>query len=192
MTTRATQLHAQADNQILALDTLLTTAEKSAVNLPLDNREKLGDGSLGALALLIAENYLRIAEAVSQATADAGPRAGHRIPRWSRHQAPSHEPRSDQRDHQMPTHAYAGPIEASMIIDRLATARVRLRALAELTDSQLDSIPLAGSTRFADGRRNLSQVIERMLKHQRRQQETIEAAIGERAPSVAARERTSR
>ena len=84
--------------------------------------------------------------------------------------------------------AYMGPVNAGTITGRLAVARVRLQVLAELNDPQLAFVPPAGCMRFADGRRTLEQVIEGMLKHQRRHHETIAAALADQAGSAAPQE----
>lgn len=172
MTTRATELHKQADDQIRALDTLISTAEGSALDLPLRNRGKLGEGTVGAVALLIADNYLRIAAAIGALTTSEQARAGHHIPRWAAHRPPGNRPHESHDDPSIVHERYREPVEAATIIERLTDAHDRLQILAELTDRQLDTVPPRGSTRFADGRRTLAQVIEAMLKHQQTQQAT--------------------
>ena len=61
MSDRAQQLQASADAQIGVLIDLISNADESALRRPCPGREKLGDGTVGALAAHTAGNYGRIA-----------------------------------------------------------------------------------------------------------------------------------
>ncbi len=125
---------------------------------PCPGREKLGDGSVGALVAHTADNYLRIA-GLPAAAGDppAEPRRGHR-PRVHGH-----------RD--LPA---SGGGDADALRDRLTTVRRELDRIADLDDRQLDSIPPEGSFRFCDGRRNLEEVLTALLTHQGHQVDALE------------------
>ncbi len=77
----------------------------------------------------------------------------------------------EQDDHR------ADNVDLQALLDRLAAGRSTLGLLAELTDEQLDSVPRAGSARFADGKRTLEQVVGGALKHQRRNVDALRAAV---------------
>ncbi len=153
MTARGTQLSATADWQISDLIELLSTRGDAALSLPCPGREKLGDGSVAAVARHTADTYHRIA-AFMHGRGDSGPHgeAGHDLS-W----------RTEN-------------IELRQLLDKLRAARRALSLLAELTDEQLDSIPPAGSARFCDGQRPLEEVVTSMLKHQRHQIDAVKAA----------------
>ena len=186
MNQRAAQLFHQAETQILALDTLLARVDESALGLPC--RQKLGDGTVGAMSMFIADNYLRIAESVAKASSQApASRSGHRIPKWAAHRRA--QPR-DASGHDRPHTAddnYTGPFQLRAISQRLAVARSRVQRLADLTDAQLDSIPPSGAMRFADGKRSLERVITGMLTHQASQWDAVEAAIAQVANTEGAK-----
>src|SRR3954454_23920697 len=75
--TRATTLHAAAAGQIAELKALLSTQDDATLTLPCSGRGKLGDGTVGAVALHTVDNYRRIAEFVQATTSgDALPSAG--------------------------------------------------------------------------------------------------------------------
>jgi hypothetical protein len=63
------------------------------------------------------------------------------------------------------------------VLEQLEVSRDGLAQVAELTDTQLDVSPPAGSFRFCDGKRNLEQVLAGLLKHQRRQIDVLTAAV---------------
>ena len=75
MSERATQLFQTVDDQISNLIALLDAADDTALREPCAGREKLGDGSVVAVAMHTADNYHRIAEYLD---ADAQP--AHRKP----------------------------------------------------------------------------------------------------------------
>jgi hypothetical protein len=65
--------------------------------------------------------------------------------------------------------------------DRTRAKLLALRdqvSAARLSDSQLDTIPPAGSFRFCDGKRALEQVLLALLTHQRHQLDALAAAVG--------------
>jgi hypothetical protein len=178
MNQRAAQLLNQAEGQILALDTLLARVDDSALGLPC--REKLGDGTVGAMSMFIADNYLRIADSVQAASSQAPPtRSSHRTPKWGAHRRPQHRDASGHDQPHTADDTYTGPFEPRAIIERLAVARRRVQTLADLTDAQLDSIPPSGAMRFADGKRTLERVISGMLTHQASQRDAVEAALAQ-------------
>jgi hypothetical protein len=178
MNQRAAELLNQAEGQILALDTLLARVNESALGLPC--REKLGDGTVGAMSMFIADNYLRIADSVQEAPSQApATRSGHWIPEWAAHGRAQHRDPSGRGLPHTANDTYTGPFELRAIIERLAVARRRVQTLADLTDAQLDSIPPSGAMRFADGKRTLERVISGMLTHQASQRDAVEAALAQ-------------
>jgi len=175
---RAAELFNRAEGQILALNTLLAGVDDSALGLPC--RAKLGDGTVGAISMFIADNYLRIADDVHEASTQARPtRSGHRIPKWASHGRPQHRDPSGRDQPHAANDSYTGPFELRAIIERLAVARRRVLTLADLTDAQLDSIPPSGAMRFADGKRTLERVITGMLTHQASQRDAVAAALAQ-------------
>ena len=62
------------------------------------------------------------------------------------------------------------------MVTQLVASRGALRAIAELSDSQLDAIPAKDSFRFCDGQRTLEQVLAGLLKHQGHQVDALTAA----------------
>ena len=62
MSERATQLFQTADAQIADLIALLGAADDAALRAPCTGREKLGDGTVAAVAMHTADNYHRISE----------------------------------------------------------------------------------------------------------------------------------
>jgi hypothetical protein len=178
MNERAARLFNQAEGQILALDTLLARIDESALGLPC--REKLGDGTVGAMSIFIADNYVRIAEFLQKASSQApATPSGHRIPKWPTHRPPQHRDASGRDQPHTADDTYTGPFQLRAIIERLAVARRRIQTLADLTDAQLDSIPPSGAMRFADGKRTLERVITGMLTHQASQRDAVEAALAQ-------------
>ena len=182
MSNRAQQLHATADSQIAALMDLIANADESALRRPCPGREKLGDGTVGALAAHTTENYGRIAtflNASNRATAGhaTDERSRHRVPRWLRglgHQPPSD--RSGTDDHH--EHRYtAHSATSGDVLARLSAARDQLKEIAELTDQQLDTVPSKDSFRFCDGQRTLEQVLAGLVRHQDHQVQTLTAAL---------------
>lgn len=174
MSERARQLHASAERQLAELLALVSTQTHETLRQPCPGRQKLGDGSVGALIAHTAENYQRIADFAAgrgqQASGHVPPRGAHKLPRFLRaggHRPPDHGSRF--------TAATADP---GPITQQLTAARRSLAQIATLSDQQLDAVPLDGSFRFCDGQRSLQQVLEALLKHQDRQLDTIRAAGG--------------
>ena len=82
MTERGKQLHAIADGQIAELIALIATVDEAALRLPCPDREKLGDGTVGASVRHTADNYQRIAEfiqASDQRSVAPRPQGGPRL-----------------------------------------------------------------------------------------------------------------
>jgi hypothetical protein len=95
---------------------------------------------------------------------------GHRPPRSE------HGSGGDPGQHDVPY--TADNADLGTLVEQLGTTRDALARVSELTDSQLDAIPPAGSVRFADGKRTVEEVLAGLLKHQRHQLDALEAAIG--------------
>jgi hypothetical protein len=178
MSERATQLQVTVDEQIASLLDIVSTLDDAALRRPCRGRQKLGDGTVAALALHTADNYQRIGTFVQ--TSDrpsAGDAAPQRVPRLLRrlgHRPPGHADH-DRRDHGGADRYTADSIDRSEIVDQLCAVRERLGQIATLTDDQLDAIPLKDSFRFCDGQRTLAQVLASLLKHQSHQVETLTA-----------------
>jgi hypothetical protein len=62
MSHRGSQLLKTADRQITDLTALLSTAKEATLRRPCPGREKLGDGTVAAVAQHTADTYVRIAE----------------------------------------------------------------------------------------------------------------------------------
>lgn len=185
MTDRATRLLDEADAQLAQLTNVLTAAGETGLHAPCQGREKLGDGSVGAVTAHFADNYLRIAAFVREPAREAGRPPVRRMRAaglLARHRPPAgHGPGIHQRDM---TELYAADkVSLSELLERLRAARAALRQLAELTDEQLDAVPPATEMRFADGQRTLEQVIAGLLKHQRHQCDAVLAAVPPAAAS---------
>lgn len=176
MDQRAAQLFSQAEGQILALGALLAHIDESALGLPC--REKLGDGTVGALSTFIADNYFRIAESVHKVSSQApATRSGHRIPPWAAHRRPQHRDAIGHDEPHAADDTYTAPFQLRAILERLTVARRCVQTLADLTDAQLDSVSRSGAMRFADGKRTLERVITGMLTHQASQLDAVRAAL---------------
>ena len=176
MSERATRLSETADRQLSELLDLLQATDQSALSLPCPGREKLGDGTVGALAKHTADNYRRIAQFVAEETQlSAGhgqaPSVGHR--RLSR--AAGHTPPEHGADHAEQYNADA--VDLRVVRGQLSAARHQLSGIRALTDAQLDTIPPSGSFRFCDGQRTVEQVLSGLLKHQGRQIDALKAAV---------------
>jgi hypothetical protein len=172
---RATQLFQTADAQVGDLIALLRDADDAVLRAPCPGREKLGDGTIAAVAMHTAENYHRIAEYVG-ANAQPSSRTQKR-----RHRIPvgAHR-RHGRRDHGDAMAAYRSEnIDPPSLLGRLETARAQLRALSELSDEQLAAVPPADEMRFADGQRTLEQIVVSLLKHQSHQCGSLAAALGQ-------------
>jgi hypothetical protein len=182
MSHRAEPLHNSADEQITTLIELLSTADDEALYRPCPGREKLGDGTIGAIAAHTTENYQRIAAFVSTSGNVSGRRGHgrhrrHRIPALFRargHTPPDHSPAGRDGHLDGFTADGADPRE---IVERLAAARGELARIAELTDEQLDIVPPKDSFRFCDGERTLEQVLTGLLRHQEHQIQALQAAL---------------
>jgi DinB superfamily len=175
MSQRATQLFQTADDQISDLIALLDAADDAALRAPCAGREKLGDGSVAAVAMHTADNYHRIAEYL-----DAGAQSGHRTPD-RRHRIPmfggAHNRRGGHGHSSGAGDCRSDKIDPRALLERLDTARARLRPLAELSDERLAAVPPASDMRFADGQRTLEQIVVSLLNHQRHQCDALSAAL---------------
>jgi hypothetical protein len=182
MSERATQLFQTVDDQISNLIALLDAADDTALREPCAGREKLGDGSVVAVAMHTADNYHRIADYL-----DAEAQPGHRRP-GHRHRTPvfggAHNRRGGH-DHSGGAREYrSDKIDPRGLLERLETARARLSPLAELSDERLAAVPPTSEMRFADGQRTLEQLMDSLLNHQRHQCDALAAALADsgRAP----------
>jgi hypothetical protein len=174
-------LHATADRQIAELIELVSSADEATLRRPCPGREKLGDGTIAAVARHTADNYQRMASFVQTSdriSAAHAPdhRSGHRIPRFLRplgHGPADHAgPPTGQHD----DHSTADTIDPGAVVKQLAAARDILAHIAALTDGQLDAIPPTDSFRFCDGQRTLEQVLASLLKHQSHQLDALRSA----------------
>lgn len=184
MSERAEHLQTIAAAQIGELIDLLSTADDATLRRPCPGREKLGDGTIAAIAAHTAENYQRIGTfvATSQRMADRHDSEQpdrHRIPAVLR--AIGHTP-FGQNQHQAGSHSHqardtAETVQPTEIARQLNTGRQALTRIAQLTDQQLDAIPRKDSFRFCDGQRTLEQVLTGLLQHQDHQVQTLKAAL---------------
>jgi hypothetical protein len=152
---RAQQLHESADGQIGELADRLSAAGEAGLARPCPGRERLGDGTVGAVAAHTTDNFHRIARFVA-ALRDGG------------------------EHHQPIQHGEGGrasEVELDVLLARLAAAREALATIGHLTDEQLDSVPPAGEMRFVDGERTVEQIVASMLKHQRHQVDALAAGL---------------
>lgn len=175
MSERAAQLFQTADRQIGDLIALLGAAEDAALHAPCPGREKLGDGTIAAVAMHTADNYHRIAGYLGGEAQPAHrkPDRGRRIPVLGG----AHERRGGH-DHSGGEVEYRSDnIDPRILLDRLETARVQLGPLAELSDEQLAVAPPASEMRFTDGKRTLEQIVDSLLNHQRQQCTALSAAL---------------
>jgi hypothetical protein len=174
MSERGDQLLETADRQIGELIGLVSQGSEAGLSRPCTSRDKLGDGTVGALASHTADSYLRIA-AFLRATNQTSPA------RSGPHRAHSHTPpRHAESDRNGGMHGrdyIAENVDLPGLLKRLAVGRAALSLLADLTDPQLDAVPSAGSFRFCDGQRTLEQVIASLLKHQGHQIDAIKTAL---------------
>lgn len=180
MSERGGQLLETADCQISELIGLISKGGETGLRLPCPGRDKLGDGTAGALASHTADNYFRTA-AFLQATNEMSPaRPGRRS---VRRLGPVHNRTS-------PSHADSGHnegihgrdygadnVDLPGLLERLSAGREALSLLADLTDEQLDTAPSAGSFRFCDGQRTVEQVVASLLKHQAHQIDAMKSAL---------------
>jgi hypothetical protein len=186
MSERAEQLHATAETQIDELIELVGATDNQTLRRPCPGREKLGDGTIGAIAAQTAENYQRIGTfaATSQRTTgrhSSAPRSRRRGPgvlRALKHTPPDHGQHGPDRHGHRDTYT-AASIQPGELTERLAAARTDLASIARLTNEQLDDIPPKDSFRFCDGQRTLEQVLAGLLKHQGHQVQTLREALSE-------------
>ena len=154
MSDRSRQLAADADRQITELRALLSTTDEAALRRTCPGRGKLGDGTVGAVALHTTDTYLRIARFLQGCGESPHTPAG------------PHE-----NGHSTET------VSLTKLLERLTAGDRTPSQLAELVDEQLESVPPAGRARFCDGQRTLEQVLSGMLKHQAHQIEALRTAI---------------
>ena len=182
MSERASRLRATAAGQVTELIELLSSATEDALRRPCPHRDKLGDGTVGALIAHTADNYARITAFIAdgeRTTAQRAParRRTHQVPHVIR--ALGHRA-SDPQQHGPGAHRgpgrhghetqYSGAREKpDALAQRLTATRSALSRIADLDDEQLDAIPPKDSFRFCDGERTLEQVISALLKHQESQ-----------------------
>ena len=174
MSERSELLHQAADQQIADLLELTDQLTPDTLQRPCPGRQKLGDGTLGALVAHTTDNYKRIAAFASGQTGnpdgDTPPRDVHSMPRFLRvlgHRPPEHG-----------TAYSADSAQPNEIAGQLHAVRASLRNVAALSDAQLDAIPADGSFRFCDGKRTFEQVLSALLKHQARQLDAIRSTSG--------------
>ena len=154
MSNRGTQLARMADRQISELTEILSRCGEAGLLLPCPGRERLGDGTVAACARHTTENY-------------------HRIAGLIRHDPIT--PNGSQHAHD--TGPSVERISLPALLARLAAAREAVAELAGVGDDQLDSVPTAGTVRFANGATTLEQVIAAALKHQQHQLDALKAAV---------------
>jgi hypothetical protein len=182
MSERASKLRATAAGQVTALIELLSSATEDALARPCPTREKLGDGTVGALIAHTADNYARIADFIADGdrTSNRRPAARqgpHSMPRLFRalgQRGPDPQQHGPGAHHRPGRHAhetqYSGAREKpEALAQRLSATRSALSRVADLGDDQLDAKPPKDSFRFCDGERTLEQVISALLKHQESQ-----------------------
>jgi hypothetical protein len=184
MTDRGMQLHAAAYGQTTELLALSSTLNAQTVRLPCPGREKLGDGTIAASLRHTADNYQRIAAFVQTSDGMADKRAmagagGHRVPRFLRAlgDGPAHhsDHAPDGGPHQ--DRCTASDIDLDRLAEQLSTTRDALGRIAELSDTQLNTIPPKDSFRFCDGQRTLEHVLASLLKHQSHQIQALKEAL---------------
>jgi hypothetical protein len=184
MSERGTQLLDVASRQIGELLGLLSTQDEEALRLPCPGREKLGDGTVAAIALHTADNYLRIAgflQATSQTRrVQLGAEQGsHGIRRFllGRGHAPRSHAEGDRDVGTKDGDYTAEKVDLRDLLERLSAGRGSLSLLADLTDDRLDTVPPAGSFKFCDGQRTMEQVIAGLLNHQAHHVDAVKAAV---------------
>jgi hypothetical protein len=183
MSERGIRLLETADTQISELIGVFSTREEAILRRPCPGREKLGDGTVAALALHTADSYLRIAgflQATSQTSRShvEASQGRHPIQRLllARDAPPGHS--ESRHDEGTPDADYtAANVDLDDLLDWLSAGRDGLKLLADLTDERLDTVPPAGSFRFCDGQRTLEQVVAGLFNHQGHQIDAIKAAV---------------
>jgi hypothetical protein len=176
MRVRATKLSETADRQISELIDLLEAIHPAALSLPCPGREKLGDGTFGAVAQHTIDNYLRIAEFVAAGTQlSVGHGHARSAFRGQSTQPLAHAPREHSGDHAQ--QYTADSVDLTVLREQISAGHHRLARLGDLSDAQLDAVPPSGSFRFCDGQRSLEQVLTGVLKHQGRQIDALKAVV---------------
>jgi hypothetical protein len=160
--TRAAALLQQADEQIAKLTSILSIHGDSVLQRPCPGRERLGDGTVGALARHTIENYGRTADFVS---ATISCQAGRGVGDHATYDAHG-------------GHVHGEDARVDELRDQLLAASQALGSLGQLSEEQLAVVPPASEMRFADGQRTLEQIVAGVLKHQRHQIEALAAATG--------------
>jgi len=176
MSERGTQLLQMADGQLSELIDLLSTRDEAAVSLPCPGREKLADGTVGAVATHTADNYVRIAGFIAADTTAPPSNGTHRsfrsiALRLGRHGRGEHGPCA-------PGPGDGDTTDLAGVLDRLSKGREAIRVVAELTDEQLDTVPPASDMKFCDGQRTLEQIVTNLLNHQSHQLDALKGAVG--------------
>ncbi len=152
MSERATHLFEVAEGQIAELLALISTGGVALLRRPCPGQEKLGDGTVAAVALHIATTYQRIA-----AVMRGGGEGEHLL-------AVAHNHPAKLQD-----------ISLHQLLEELAAAQRALSPVADLTDEQLETVPPASSARFCDGQRTLEHVLTAMFKHLGHQVDAVRA-----------------
>jgi hypothetical protein len=153
---RGTRLAGTTDRQISELIGLLAAAGGTALNLPCPGRQRLGDGTVGAIASHTADGYHRIAAFLETTVEES--HGGH---------APGGHGAGYS----------AANVHLGDVLARLLAAKGALALLADLSDEQLDVVPSAGDMKFCDGQRTLERVVTSLLKHQRHQIDAVTTAL---------------
>jgi hypothetical protein len=183
MSERAEQLHTSAEAQLRELIDLVATVDDETLHRPCPGREKLGDGTVGAMAAHTTYNYQRIGSFVATSQRMAN---GHSGRQRGAHRGPGilsrlgHTRGEQHQHHAAPNHqdGYTATIaHPTELRQQLLVARGDLTRIAQLTDQQLDAIPPKDSFRFCDGQRTLEQVLAGLLKHQARQVQALRVAL---------------
>lgn len=182
MSERGNQLLDTADGQISALIALFSARGETALSRPCPGREKLGDGTVAALALHTADSYLRITgflQAASQMPAAGTGQGRHRVPPFLLARGHATHGHEDRGQHEGTKHGdyRAEKVDSRVLLERLSAGRDSLADLADLTDARLDGVPPAGSFKFCDGQRTLEQVVASLLNHQAHQIDAMKAAV---------------
>jgi hypothetical protein len=180
MSERGTQLLQIANGQINELIDLFSRRGATVLSLPCPGREKLGDGTVAALALHTADSYLRIAGFLQATSRMPVPgQSRHRIPRFllARGHRPPRHGKGGRNEGTHDRDYTAENVDLPGLLERLSAGRDTLSLLADMTDEQLDTLPPAGSFRFCDGQRTLAQVVSGLLNHQGHQIDAMKAAL---------------
>lgn len=198
MSRRAMRLAFLADAQIAEVIALVTSAGDAGLRLPCPGREKLADGSVGAVAAHVARSYEAIGDLVARRAArsaragsESGDPALDVAPGATSARASSYQGGPEQ--HVVPQSVQAGSAlhaapeagegqDSAALVRGLARARDALAGVANLDDRALDAVPAATEMRFCDGSRTLEEVLSALLKHQSHSVEAIASAL-DRSPA---------